>query len=227
MAGSNRRDSDAEWKNRLLDSSAHKRCRENKAGVSECQYWDSAFHSAENPELDRQRKIDIANYRLWIEHFVKEADGHVRSSLATFNDAGFCMPCLGRVLYDFLRGEYALLHLDKGKGKEASKRRQTICATQCNSLFADVIQACGKPHYKQIALMLNHGTRIEVPFEGGVLGTMNFRDIKTEFTPRMLRYRASVGSMSAGFGELYDAHRDKYQLLECQGVRFTDTRNGS
>ena len=227
MASPNRRDSGAEWKNRLLNSSAHKRCRENKTGMSLCEYWDSSFHFAEDPELDRQRKIDKANYILWIEHFAKEADGHIRSSLATFNEAGLCMPCLGRDLYDYLRGEYAILHLYKAKGKKASKQRKAICAGLCDSLCEKVICACGKPHYKEMALLLNHGKSFEVPFKGGVLGTMNLRMLETDFTPRLLRYRASVGSTGAAFHELYNAHNDPYQLLDYQGVQFTDTRNRS
>jgi hypothetical protein len=244
MALSNHRDPVAEWRRLLPDSSVSKRCAQNSEGLSACQFWDTSFHTASDPELDRLRKIDKANYIVWVDCFVTKAGGHVRSALAALERGGCCMPCLGRAMFAYLRAEYLAQYryperqlgtrkrlcnatppvFVKATGREATRLRQVIRAGQCSALFASVLVVSGKPHYKEMALLLNHGRDAALPFENGVMGPMDFRVIEA-FTPRMLRYRANVGSSDAAFAKLFDAHEDKHALLEYQGKKFLGQAN--
>jgi hypothetical protein len=238
VASANRRNSIETWRRQLVDSSTYKRCRENDDGLSTCEYWDGPFRETQHIKLNQELKVEKENYRLWIDRFAKESDGHIRSALKTLDEAGCCVPCLGRGLFDFLRGQ-AMLPLRFGQpqsrenipsvkaptapikktGRTAIRKMQVVSASHCWALIRGLQATATRPHYKEISVLLQHATSIAAPLRNGVQDGMDFRSIKTDFTPRLLRYRVKVADRYAGFWILYDA-QDAEKVKACIGKPF-------
>jgi len=212
-----------EWEDRLMNSSRYRRCtrptgRERPSG---CEEWDDNFNTSDDPEVNKLRRKDQENYAIWLHEFANSLDVGVEQALNAFAKAGACMPCLGRTIYAYLRGEYLLFLFSlkppgrkmhgfppflakvlKVGGRRPKVRGQRslnwVRAAQnfaCMLFATELKNQCnGRPRYERLAVLLNHGKSCTSPLDGGYVEPIQFGAIRTEFTERLLRYRAWRGS---------------------------------
>jgi len=103
-----------EWEERLFNSSQYHRCRRGPYGPEspgECEEWDCDWNTSVYPEIDSHRRAGQAHYAIWIHEFANRLNVEIEEALEAFDHAGACIPCLGRMLYDFLREEYQVTYL--------------------------------------------------------------------------------------------------------------------
>jgi len=205
-----------EWEDRLLNSSVYACCRRGPHGPerpSECEEWDGSYNTSDDPEINLLRQADQANYTVWIREFANRLDAGVEQALRTLQSAGACMPCIGRMLYAYLRGEYIayylepqpLLHKLRGTaafpaGLKKVKGLRSLIRKRAQQNFASLLLVTaikshcrGRAHYEKLAILLNHGKSCPSPLHEGFFSPTKFPLIKTVFTARLLWYRAWRG----------------------------------
>ncbi len=195
------------WKTQLLDSSQAARCHNR-----DCEYWDQHYNSSDDPILDHLRQLDGQFYFVWASALCSHLGRAEDQALQTLCDRGMCMPCFGRALYCILRTEYiaqmcmldsewaALAGLKDLRGdpivslKHPDRRTAHVllndtayCAARFMAGFT------GRPHFTQLAILLNCGTSFPVSSADGSEVRYNFSVISTEFSGDMLRKRAKAG----------------------------------
>lgn len=205
------RDRQLEWKDRLFNSSRYHRCRRGPYGPEspgECEEWDCDWNTSVDPEIGSHRRAGQAHYEIWIHEFAIRLNVEIEEALKAFDHAGACMPCLGRILYDFLREEYQATYLkpqplldylqesgafppaliaDKGQSQQTLKA--ALQQLTCMRLITAVQSHCnGKAHFKKLAMLLNHGKSCPA------LNGDSFGLIETEYNEALLRYRSSHGN---------------------------------
>ncbi len=209
-------DRQLEWKDRLLNSSQYHRCRRGPYGPEspgECEEWDSGYDTSVDLEKDSHIKVFQADYAIWIHEFANRLNVEIEEALKAFDHAGACIPCLGRMLYDFLREEYVVTHLEpqllldylRKNGafpqklvEEIGQNSQTLKAAlqqfTCMRLITAVQSHCnGEAHFRKLAMLLNHGKSCP-PLYGESLGSSRYPLIETEYNEALLRYRAFHGN---------------------------------
>ncbi len=124
------------------------------------------------------------------------------------------MPCLGRMLYDYLRHKYMMPYIKyqpslrrlrgnsefprglakvKGEAEQVEMRAHRNFA--CRRLISAVQSHCGGyAHYEKLAILLNHGKSCPSPLQDGYFGPIRLQLIKTNFSERMLRHRSSLAN---------------------------------
>ena len=203
----------AEWEDRLLNSGFYACCRRGPNGPErpgECEVWDGRPNMSNDPEINLLRQADLKNYAVWIREFANRLDAGVEQALLTLQSAGACMPCIGRMLYDYLRNEYLAYYLQpqpllgKLRGttqfpaklvKVRSLRSLIRKWGQQNFVTLRLITAVkshckGRAHYEKLAILLDYGKSCPSPLYGGFFAPTKFPLINTFFTERLLRYRA-------------------------------------
>lgn len=200
----------------MLNSSRKLRCRRVPPGSEApgaCEEWDEMYNSSDDPDLNALRQAGKANYAIWVHDFASRLDAEAGNALRTFYKGGACVPCLGRMLYDYLRFEFHVAFLElrpnlafqlasaassngvkNERGRRLMKEMRTYQNFAAMKLIEGVKLHCkGHVHYAKLALLLNHGESCSPTLEGGPSGPASFQKIRTKYTKRMLRYRASRG----------------------------------
>jgi hypothetical protein len=205
-----------EWEDRLLNSSRYTCCRRGPNGPErpgECEEWDDSYNTSDDPEINSLRQADQANYAVWIHEFANRLDAGTEQALQALQNAGACMPCIGRMIYAYLRGEYLASYLEpqpllrKLRGTAAFpaglmkvRGRRSLIRKRAQQNFASLLlvtaikgQCSGRAHCEKLAILLNHGKSCPSPLQGGFFAPTRFPSIDTAFTERLLRYRAWRG----------------------------------
>lgn len=204
------------WEALLLNSSRKLRCRRVPPGSEtpgDCEEWDEIYNSSDDPELNALRQVGKANYAIWVHDFASRLDAKTGKALRTFYRDGACLPCLGRMLYDYLRLEFHVTFLElrpnlasqlasaaspndvnNERGRRLMNEMRTLQNFAAMKLIEGVKIHCkGRVHYAKLAHLLNHGESCSLTLEGGPSGPMSFPKIRTKYTERMLRHRESCG----------------------------------
>jgi len=205
-----------EWEERLFNSSQYHRCRRGPYGPEspgECEEWDCDWNTSVYPEIDSHRRAGQAHYAIWIHELANRLNVEIEEALEAFDHAGACIPCLGRMLYDFLREEYQVTYLkpqplldylrESGAFPPdliADKRQnsQTLKAALqqfiCMRLITAAQSHCnGEAHFKKLAMLLNHGKSCPA-LNGDSFESNRYPLIEIEYNEALLRYRSSHGN---------------------------------
>ena len=215
-----------EWKERLCNSSKNASCT-----VKGCVQWDSGYNSADNEPLNSQREKDQENYFVWMNEFCEHLDPEVEDSLLLLHRKGGCMPCIGRLIYQYLRSEYMKAfmvpqkyfetlrqspdfpdNLRKPKGRMERKLRDGFMDWVTLGLVQEVASQCTHSYYERLALLLNHGRNFPSHLLSGVLGANRFHLIDVDYNEAMLRRRANRADPHATFTSIID--RSSRESLE-------------
>lgn len=205
-----------EWKERLCNSSKNASCT-----LKECVQWDSGYNSADNEPLNSRREKDQENYFVWMNEFCEHLDPEVEETLLLLHRKGGCMPCIGRLIYQYLRSEFLKTfmvcqehfetlrqspdfpdNLRKPKGRIERKLRDALMDSITNGLVQAVVSQCAHPYYERLALLLNHGRSFPTHLLGGVIGANRFHLIDVEYNEAMLRTRANRADPLGSFTSL-------------------------
>lgn len=209
-------DRQLEWEDRLFNSSRYHRCRRGPYGpesLGECEDWDGGYNTSVDPEIDAHRRAAQANYGIWIHEFATRLDVEIEQALEAFDHAGACIPCLGRMLYDFLREEYLVADLEpqsllnylrkngafpqsivKDKGQNPQTLKAALQQFTCMRLIIAVQSHCnGEAHFKKLAMLLNNGKSCPA-LNRDSIGSGRCPSLETEYTEFLLRYRSSHGN---------------------------------
>lgn len=76
-----------------------------------------------------------------------------------------------------------------------SRMRAAVRAGLYHRVFRPRWIAQARPCYKEMAVLLNLGKSFETHFKPGILGVADFTQIDSDFTPEMLRQRATTGEL--------------------------------
>ncbi len=192
-----------EWKERLSNSSKNSSCARK-----ECVQWDSGYNSANDELLNSRREKDRANYFVWMSEFCEHLDPEVEKTLLLLQGKGGCIPCIGRLIYQYLRIEYSKSfmvqqeqfetlrespdfpdNLRKPEGRREQRLKDAFMDWMTLDLAQAVASQCKHPYYEHLALLLNHGWSFCTHLLGGVFGATRFHLIDVYYTEAMLRAR--------------------------------------
>lgn len=193
-----------EWRERLCNSNLNRTC----AG-QDCIQWDSGYNSAVEEPLNGRREKDQENYFLWMEQFCNHLGPEVEESLIVLQRKGGCMPCIGRMIYQYLCVEFFsqyLFHnkdieslrespefpdnLPKVQGRAERVQRDALMRWITGQVVQVVVSQCNHPNYDHLAVLLNHGCSFPVHLLGGSFGAYRFQLLEVEYNGPMLRARA-------------------------------------
>ncbi len=206
------------WKDRLCNSIENASC-----DYKGCVQWDSGYNAAADEPLDGRRKNDQANYFSWMKDFCEHLGPEVEKTLNLLQRKGGCMPCIGRLIYMYLRSEclkefmvpqkeFEILrqspdfpdNLRKPKGRLERKLSDGFMDWQTGALVGEVANQCKRPHYEHLARLLNHGCSFPSHLLNGVFGANRFHLIDFDYSEAMLRSRAKRADPLATFTSIID-----------------------
>lgn len=206
------------WKDRLCNSIENASC-----DYKGCVVWDSGYNAAADEPLNTRREKDQENYFAWMEDFCKHLDPEVEKTLDLLKGKGGCMPCIGRLIFLYLRSEclkefmvpqeeIEILrqspdfpdNLRKPIGRRERGLRDGFMDWQTHSVITEVAAQCKRPHYAHLALLLNHGGSFPSHLLDGVFGADRFHLIEVEYSESMLRSRANRADPLATFTSIVD-----------------------
>jgi hypothetical protein len=191
------------WKQKLIETSRYASCSDQS-----CHQWDRYFNSYDRPVLDGRRRIDQANYQVWIHAYCKLLGAQEHDALLTLEQHRCCMPCLGRILYQTLWSEFLAQYsrheniedlrkspnfpenLRKAQTRFEKKRQNALLNLAAKGLVDALTVLCGRPCYNELAVLLTHGRSVPISLTGGAFGVLNFGLIEHEFSGDMLKMRA-------------------------------------
>ena len=192
------------WRARLSSAPENQHCL-----AGECGDWDGTYSSSDDPKVDLRRRCDQRNYYVWLDAFCLYLGREEADALSTLEGAGACVPCIGRILYTFLRSEFILMPQEGTEERVHSPNFPTTFRKPLSRLgiaikgallnyvawktICAIISHCGHPYYAQLALLLNHGASVPCQVKGGSIPFYSFSLIETEFKQDLLRKRATRG----------------------------------
>lgn len=203
----------AEWRKRLVFSHYFHRCIpvEASRGQYQCVYWDTHVTTAGDPDRNLHRKKHRLRYFAWAKAFCDSLDPNVDTALTTLSQAGQCIPCFGRSIYEslileveapycallpklpLLRDTSVILTLEAPNSRQAIEIRDSMRSGASAELIRTIQSVCGRPHLKELVLVLNHGRKQNIAHQHARLGRLDFNRITTDFTVSMLKQRARTG----------------------------------
>jgi hypothetical protein len=204
------------WRQKLIDTSQYASCADQS-----CHEWDKSYNSSDDPVLDERRRIDHANYSVWIPAYCDLLGVEEHDALLSFEQHHCCMPCLGRILYQTLRSEFVAQYtrqksfedlrkspdfpdnLRKPQAKWETVRKGALLNLAAKRLAEGLTDLCGHPHYDKLATLLNHGTSVPIHLTGGAFGILRFHLIEHRFSADMLRMRARRGNAALAYGLVF------------------------
>jgi len=195
----------SEWKERLSNSSNNASCARK-----ECVQWDSGYNSPDDDLLNERRKKDQANYFVWLNEFCEHLDPEVEKTLLVLQRKGGCVPCIGRLIYQYLRAEYLKPfmvpqehfetlrqspdfpdNLRKPAGRREREWGNRFIDWTTLELVQIVASQCAHPYFEHLALLLNHGRSFPTHLLEGGFGANRFHLIDVDYNEAMLRARAN------------------------------------
>jgi hypothetical protein len=201
------------WGQRLIETSRYASCLDQR-----CHQWDKYYNSSDDPMLDERRRIDQANYSVWIPAYCDLLGVEEHDALLTLEQHHCCMPCLGRILYQTLRSEFVAQYTRQENIEDLRKspdfpenlrkpqtrweriRNGALLNLAAKRLAEGLTDLCGHPHYDELASLLNHGRNVRIHLTGGAFGILCFHLIEHRFSGDMLRMRARRGSAALAYG---------------------------
>jgi|GEM_PF-2727669 len=194
-----------EWKERLLNV-----CKNTSCADHLCMQWDSGYNTADDELLNSRRECDQTNYFVWMNGFCEYLDPEAEQSLLLLQRKGGCVPCIGRLIYQYLRMEYMKSfmvqqedfeflrdspdfpnNLRKPRGRKERGLRDAVMDWLTLELVQTIESQCGHRYYEHLALLLNCGSCFPSHLLGGVFGDTRFHCIEIDnYTEAMLRARA-------------------------------------
>jgi len=207
-----------EWKDRLADADKNASCVRK-----ECVQWDSEYNSADDDLLNGRREKDQQNYFVWLNKFCEHLDPEVEKTLLLLQRKGACVPCIGRLIYQYLRAEclkpfmvpqeqFETLrqspdfpdNLRNPVGRKERKWGNGFIDWFTLQVVQTVTGQCRRPYYEHLALLLNHGGSFPVHLMDGVFGANRFHLIDVNYNEAMLRARANRADPLGTFASLTD-----------------------
>jgi hypothetical protein len=152
---------------------------------SELSSGDKYYNSSDDPVLGERRRIDQANYRVWIHAYCDLLGVEEHDALLTLQQHHCCMPCLGRILYQTLRSEFVAQYarqeniedlrespdfpdnLRKPQTRWERMRNGALLNLAAKRLAEGLTDLSGHPHNDELAILLNHGTTVPIHLTGG------------------------------------------------------------
>ncbi|MHB1795139.1 MAG: hypothetical protein ACYCPO_09240 [Acidobacteriaceae bacterium] len=188
-----------EWIVKLTDSAKFSRCA--LYGDFGCSQWDQSMQCAEDLERDtilKDRKIEYINF---ICQMVHTSTGFVRRALKKIDQAGMCMPCFGRAIFDILFLEDIIGRVERGElkienedpklcSKETFANLCTHARREQSYGLATLSRECtGKVQWKEVVTLINFAEDLSRTGDDQLKPGNRFFTRCQEFTEDILRHR--------------------------------------